>query len=214
MATAEVLVKGRLTNFGQKEFKNDDGTVFSRNVATLVFDKEEFKSSIEAMVGAVKKAMLEEFGKEVNPTHKVFKDGDKETRDDKDPTSPTFGQTVLIADDSPHLKNSIYMTNLNADRCVVYDTKAKPMTVEEVMNGDGDVYVGCYVQAKMAFSVYANKFGIQCTKYLNAMTLLKDGEKIGSRRGDSSAEGFEFVASTKDQQVLENTGSGLLDGLI
>ena len=49
MANREVLVRGRLTNLAEREFKNDDGTSVTRRVATLVFDKDEFSSQADAI---------------------------------------------------------------------------------------------------------------------------------------------------------------------
>lgn len=192
MANREVLVRGRLTNLAEREFKNDDGTSVTRRVATLVFDKDEFSSEVVKIQAALKEAMIEEFGKVVKPKHKFMKDGDAETREDDDPKSPTFGETVLISSTSTHLQNAYYITNINADKVVMYNTHQRVITWEDFLEGDQDIYTGCYVQAKMNISVYSNKYGIQTGKYLNALALLRDGERISSLNIDRSADGFVF----------------------
>ena len=192
MANRELMVRGRLTNLADREFQNDDGTKRTSRMATLVFDKGEFMDSVNEIQKAVKESMVEEFGKIVKPSRKFMKDGDTETREDNDPKSETFGETVLISDSSVHLQNSYYITNINADKLVMYNTHQRVISWEDFLEGDQDIYVGCYVQAKLNLSTYSNKFGIQVSKYLNAIALLRDGEPIRSFTVDRSADGFEF----------------------
>lgn len=197
MANADVLVKARLSSLGDRNYKNDDGTVMTRRVATLVFYKDEHAKYVEAINEAVKGAMVEEFGKVIKPSKVLIKDGDTATRVDNDAMSPTFGEEILISNDSTHLKNAFYITGINAERVVMYNTHKRLIDWDDFVKGDQDLYVGCFVQAKLNFSVYQNQYGIIVSKYLNAMALDRDGERIGggSSSADHSADGFEFNAS-------------------
>ena len=202
MANKELIVKGRLSSLSDREMQNDDGTTTKRRLATLVFDKSEFGEHVEAIDAAIKAAMTEEFGKIVKPKHKILKDGDTETREDTDNASPTFGETILIKDSSPHLAGAYYMTGINADKLVMYNSNKRVISWEDFLSGDQDIYVGCYVQAKLNLSVYQNKYGIMVSKYLNAMAFYRDGDRIvgSGGRSDHSADGFTFANANTDDK--------------
>ena len=198
MANKELLVHGRLTRLGVAEGKRQDGTEYSERVATLTFDKTEFAKDIAEIQNAIDDGMREEFGKIITLDKPALRDGDTASYKDTDPKSPTFGEIVLISDSVTHLKNAMYLVNMKADKVVLYNTKGRIITWDEFQAGVDDLYVGCYVQAKIALSVYQNKYGFQVSKYINAMTLLRDGDKItGTGSADTSATGFKF-ASTND----------------
>ena len=83
--------------------------------------------------------MVEEFGKVVKPKHKFMKDGDTETREDDDPKSATFGETVLSST-STHLQNAFYITNINADKVVMYNPPSASSLGKTSLRGDQDIY--------------------------------------------------------------------------
>lgn len=195
MANRELIVKARLSSLSDKERNDDNGNVKKGRYATLVFEKGEYGDQAQAIMEAMKSAMMEEFGKVIKPKHPVLKDGDTETRNDNDTSSPTFGQEVLISDTSEHLKHAYYMSNVKADKLVLYNTHKRVIAWDDFIKGDQDIYTGCYVQAKINISVYSNQYGPQVSKYVNAMALLKDGDRIvGSGSGDTSADGFTFAS--------------------
>jgi hypothetical protein len=177
VATTEIVVKCRLSYLGYSSAKYGKSP---KMVATLVFEKDapEYRLGAEAVFKAIQTMMIEEFGETYALKFPVIKDGDTATRVGTDPNDPkTYNKEVLISDTNAHLKNAFYMPNVNAEKAV-FSLSSGSLTYQEVIDGNGPIYIGSYIYAMISISAYKNRYGIQVSRKLILATPHKDGLRI------------------------------------
>lgn len=89
-------------------------------------------------------------------------------------------------------EDTMYISASNRNRPTIIDRDRTPL-VEE----DGRVYAGCYVNAAVSLWVLNKPFGKRVCANLEAIQFVKDGEPFGAARPDTNAL-FDDISAEQD----------------
>ena len=86
--------------------------------------------------------------------------------------------------------------------CIKASTKKRPTLVYRdktpIVEEDGILYAGCYVNASIDVWVMDNSYGKKVLASLNAIQFVKDGEAFGS--GSNGADDFDTIDDDEDDE--------------
>lgn len=85
-------------------------------------------------------------------------------------------------------KGMMYVSARNSQRPTVFDRNVSPL-----VEADGVIYSGCYVNARVEFWAQDNANGKRVNGKLLGIQFVKDGERFGGGAGAAKAEDFEVL---------------------
>ncbi len=144
--------------------------------ATLVLDKKEHGGIIKEIEAAIKELSKEKFKGKLPPVDKLcIKDGDDTER--------------------PEFEGAFTVKASTKKRPLVLDREKQPL-----MEDDGTIYAGCYVNAIITLWPQDNQYGKRINAQLDGVQFCNNGEPLGA--GGIDVDEFDAFASEDEELVF------------
>jgi len=136
--------------------------------ATFLFDNNEHAALLDKIDAQIDRLALDEFKKKIN-FKRCLRDGNEKSE------LEGYGD------------GKSFLTASNKARPGVVDRRLNP-----IVESDGIIYAGCYVNATIRLWVQNNQWGKRVNAQLRAVQFVKDGESFGAGPVDATKE-FEAI---------------------
>lgn len=97
--------------------------------------------------------------------------------------------------DYSNYADMMYLTARNKQRPSTFDAHVNP-----VVEADGVIYSGCYVEARVELWAQDNTYGKRVNAKLLGVRFIKDGDRFGSGSGPAKAEDFEVLPEEDENE--------------
>ena len=144
--------------------------------ATFILDKKEHAGIVNEIKAAMNKLAKEKFKGKLPPADKIcIKDGDDTER--------------------PEFEGALTVKASTKKRPLVLDLEKHPL-----MEDDGTIYAGCYVNAIISLWAQDNSYGKRINAQLDGVQFCDNGEPLGA--GGIDVDEFDAFASEDEDLVF------------